>query len=144
MEEDSWCPDADQARGYQIILDFWGIPATLCEDDGVVLARLREAAIAAGCEVINTVRYKHWGATPSGISVVIVLNESHVAAHSYANGGVMAIDIFTCGTHAQAKATQLADSVKNWLGCENILQRELPRFPNNPGEHQPCEGNDAF
>jgi S-adenosylmethionine decarboxylase len=35
--------------------------------------------------------------TEEGFTSVILLDESHITAHSYTNRGLLALDIFTCG-----------------------------------------------
>jgi len=54
-----------------------------------------------------------------------MLDESHVAIHTYADQGKMAIDVFACGdTDAQA----IADQLKADLGLEDFEQQSLERF----------------
>jgi S-adenosylmethionine decarboxylase len=52
------------------------------------------------------------GDTPEGFTSVILLDESHITSHCYSNEGLLAIDIFTCGSCDTAK---VMDFVQNEL-----------------------------
>lgn len=59
---------------------------------------MADAAERAGANVISQVRY-HFGHNSSpGFTAVTLLDESHCSAHSYADEGLLALDIFTCGS----------------------------------------------
>ncbi len=36
--------------------------------------------------------------SPPGFAAVVLIDESHITAHSYADRGLLAVDCFTCGT----------------------------------------------
>ena len=63
-----------------------------------MLRGLAMAAQAAGANVINQVRYRFGADSPPGFTCAVVLDESHCTAHSYADHGMIAIDVFTCGS----------------------------------------------
>lgn len=62
-----------------------------------MLETLARASQRAGATVISQVRYKFGSDSPPGFAAVVVLDESHCSVHTYADDGLMAFDIFTCG-----------------------------------------------
>jgi len=85
------------AMGKHLIADCKGLSWELCNDDKKVLNLLAQSAEEAGATVLNTIRYHLGHNSPPGFACVVMLDESHCSAHSYAELGLMAIDIFTCG-----------------------------------------------
>ena len=73
--------------------------AELSEDDQATLATNAEAKAAelAGATVVAQARYHFGHNSPPGFTAVVLLDESHCSAHSYADLGLIALDIFTCG-----------------------------------------------
>ncbi len=59
---------------------------------------MAEAAERAGATVISQVRYRFGHNSAPGFTAVVLLDESHCSAHSYADERMLALDIFTCGT----------------------------------------------
>ncbi|UCD59083.1 MAG: S-adenosylmethionine decarboxylase, partial [Candidatus Hydrogenedentota bacterium] len=81
--------------------------------DKALLETLVRATKAHGGTIINTSRYHFGHNSPPGCTVFLMLDESHVAVHTYADQGKMAIDVFTCGnTDAQAIARQIKADLK--------------------------------
>ncbi len=64
------------------------------------------AAEEAGATVINST-FHHF--SPIGVSGVVVIEESHLAIHSWPEFGYAAIDVFTCG-----------DSVDPWISYKYL------------------------
>jgi S-adenosylmethionine decarboxylase len=59
---------------------------------------MARAAERAGATVISQVRYHFGNDSPPGFTAVVLLDESHCSVHTYADLGLMALDIFTCGS----------------------------------------------
>lgn len=83
--------------GEHLIVDCSNVPYEVCIDDKKMLKVLAESAEESGATVINTCRYHLGHNSPPGFACVVMLDESHCSAHSYAELGLLAIDIFTCG-----------------------------------------------
>ena len=71
--------------------------------------------------------------SPLGFAAVVLIDESHVSAHCYADEGLLAIDCFTCGG---VDPNGIVDDIHEQLVAENpalhIVQRtELERFLQN-------------
>src|SRR5579862_2462493 len=79
----------------------------LCELTGCDRARLNsvecvkqsmhEAALAAKTTILNGYFHQF---SPSGVSGVLCLAESHISVHTWPEAGYAAVDIYTCGDHA--------------------------------------------
>jgi len=83
--------------GRHLIIDCKNVNYNVCLDDKKALNALKEAAEEAGSTVINANRYRLGHDSPPGFTCVVMLDESHCSMHSYADKGLLAIDIFTCG-----------------------------------------------
>ena len=68
--------------------------------------------------------------SPPGFAAVVLIDESHVSAHCYAEEGILAVDCFTCGG---VNPNQIADDIHQQILIENpgicLVQRtEIERF----------------
>lgn len=86
------------AKGRHILVDCTSVPREVCLDDKRVLKAMAEGAEKAGATVISQVRYHFGHNSAPGFTAAVLLDESHCTAHSYADLGLMALDMFTCGT----------------------------------------------
>lgn len=89
--------DLRDSMGEHLIVDCSNVPYDICIDDKRMLKVLAESAEEAGATVINSCRYHLGHNSPPGFACIVMLDESHCSAHSYADLGLLAIDIFTCG-----------------------------------------------
>ncbi len=85
------------ARGKHLLIDCRNVSRELLLDDGRVLDVMARAAKKAGSTVISQIRYKFGPDSPPGFAALVMLDESHCSAHCYADLGLMAMDVFTCG-----------------------------------------------
>ena len=116
-----------QHLGKHIIIDCKNVSYDVCIDDKKMLKALAEAAEEAGATVINTCRYHLGHNSPPGFACVIMLDESHCSAHSYADKGLLAIDIFTCGKTDPRKVFEIL-LTKIDLNNADISIQEIERF----------------
>lgn len=108
-----------------VILDCFGVSRDVCLDDKRLLEMVTQAAKSQNATIINTSRYHFGHNSPPGCTVFVMLDESHISVHTYADQGKMAIDVFTCGnTDAQA----IADQLKAQLGLDNYTEKAIERF----------------
>lgn len=84
-------------KGRHLLIDCRGVSRDVCLDDALFLDSMARAARRAGATVISQVRYQFGHNSPPGFAAVIMLDESHCSAHSYADLGLIALDVFTCG-----------------------------------------------
>lgn len=81
--------------GRHILVEYYDAPADLLNDVDKVEAAMLAAAAAAEANVIQST-FHHF--SPIGVSGVLVIQESHLAIHTWPELGYAAVDIFTCGS----------------------------------------------
>lgn len=79
--------------GYQTTIDFYN-----CKNDAINSCKhientLLEVAKIIGLTVVNTTIHEF---SPIGVSGVVVIEESHIAIHTWPEHNYVAIDFFTC------------------------------------------------
>ncbi len=112
-------------KGRHLLVDCCNVSRDLCLDDRRVLNAMACAAEKAGATVVSQVRYKFGHNSPPGFTAVVLLDESHCSAHTYADLGLIALDVFTCGS------TDPADVLKylqEELDLGDVSVRQVPRF----------------
>ena len=90
---------------------------------------MAQAATTAGSTVISQIRYQFGNDSPAGCTAIVMLDESHCSVHTYADLGLMAIDIFTCGCTDPMEVWQI---LSNTLGIEQADLRMVSRFNSVP------------
>ncbi len=109
-----------------LIIDCRNVSRDLCLNDKLVLNTMARAAERAGATVVSQVRYKFGSDSPPGFAALVMLDESHCSAHTYADLGLIAMDIFTCG---KTDPRIVFRYIQEELNLGNVTIRELPRFP---------------
>jgi S-adenosylmethionine decarboxylase len=113
-------------KGKHLLIDCRNVPRAVCLDDGRMLRAMASAAQRAGANVISQVRYHFGHNSPPGFTAVIVLDESHCSAHTYADLGLVALDVFTCGN---TDPCQVLEFIREEIDLGEVSIREVPRFP---------------
>ena len=80
--------------GRHILVEYNGCEPDLLADVAHIEKSMVAAAKAAEATVINST-FHHF--SPWGVSGVVVIQESHLAIHTWPEYGYAAVDIFTCG-----------------------------------------------
>jgi S-adenosylmethionine decarboxylase len=113
------------AKGRHILVDCSNVPRDVCENDRLVLNSLAKAAERAGATVISQVRYHFGHNSAPGFTAVVLLDESHCSAHSYADQGLMALDVFTCGT---TDPRDVLRYLREEIDLGDVIVQECDRF----------------
>lgn len=121
-------------RGQHVCLDYlgWQWP----DEEGVdgaawMLEVLRKGVRLAGAREVHAhVETFDGNVSPEGFAAVVLIDESHVSAHCYADSGQLAIDAFTCGN---CDADVIADHIHTALtetmpDIRLLRRRTLDRF----------------
>ena len=95
-----------KSLGRHILVEFHGCNADILNDVPLIEHDMIEAATRSGATIINSV-FHHF--SPFGVSGVIVIQESHLAIHTWPEYRYAAVDLFTCG-----------DSVDPWVSYESL------------------------
>ncbi len=114
-------------KGNHLIVDVHNMDFNVLVDDKLLLQTIVNAANEAGANIINQSRYRFGHNSSPGCTAFIMLDESHVSIHTYADDGKMALDVFTCGA---TSCETILESVCRQLGIrqEDIVVKHVPRF----------------
>ncbi|MEX3958732.1 adenosylmethionine decarboxylase [Trinickia sp. EG282A] len=82
------------AYGRHVIVDIAETPAAILDDMDRLEQALVSAAVAEGVTVLGTLKHAF---NPSGVTILLLLAESHVSLHTYPEEGKAFFDAFTCG-----------------------------------------------
>jgi spermidine synthase len=92
--------------GRHILVEFFGCSADILNDVPLIESSMVGAAADAGATVISSV-FHHF--SPFGVSGVVVIQESHLAIHTWPEYRYAAVDLFTCG-----------DTVNPWISFDKL------------------------
>ena len=110
------------ALGNHILVEFTNCNPEILNDASVIEKSMVDAAQKAGATVINST-FHHF--SPYGVSGVVVIQESHLAIHTWPEFGYAAVDLFTCGD--QVDAWQSFDILKEAFNAKNYSAIEMKR-----------------
>lgn len=82
------------ALGRHILVEFTGCNADVLNDVSAIEKSMIQAAQTAGATVISS-NFHHF--SPWGVSGVVVIQESHLAIHTWPEYKYASVDLFTCG-----------------------------------------------
>lgn len=118
-------------RGIQLCADFWGCdPEALCNE--VLLRGLAESAARASgatvCETASVAFQPRAPLTIAGVTVTVILAESHLSLHTYPEDAYLAFDIFTCGSTCDPERAYayLKERLQPMRDRVTIVQRGVP------------------
>ncbi len=109
------------ALGNHILVEFMGCDPHVMNDVSAIERDMVDAALKAGATVINST-FHHF--SPYGVSGVVVIQESHLAIHTWPEYGYAAVDLFTCG---EMDAWVSFDYLKEKFGAKNYGALEMKR-----------------
>lgn len=92
--------------GFQTTIDFYGCNTEKINSTDFIEDVLKKAAKKMNLTVVKSTIHSFY---PIGVSGVIVIQESHLAIHTWPEYNYVALDFFTCN-----KAYELTDGI-NWL-----------------------------
>ncbi|MGC1309333.1 MAG: polyamine aminopropyltransferase [Phormidesmis sp.] len=95
-----------KSLGRHILVEFHGCSAEILNDVPRIEQGMLAAATQSGATIINSV-FHHF--SPFGVSGVIVIQESHLAIHTWPEYRYAAVDLFTCG-----------DTVNPWVSYASL------------------------
>lgn len=97
-----------KALGRHLLIDLYDCGVDLLDDRDYIEAQLRLAAKAAGARILGAIFHRF---NPHGVTGVLVVQESHLAIHTWPERGYAAIDLFTCGSE-----------IDPWLAYQTLKQ----------------------
>lgn len=109
------------ALGNHILVEFMNCEPHVMNDVAGIERDMVGAAQKAGATVINST-FHHF--SPYGVSGVVVIQESHLAIHTWPEYGYAAVDLFTCG---EMNAWISFDHLKECFGAKSYSAIEMKR-----------------
>ncbi|MDG0023636.1 adenosylmethionine decarboxylase [Trinickia sp. Y13] len=86
------------AYGRHVLVDIAQADHALLNDRGALVRALTDAAVAEGATVLGTIEHAF---EPNGVTILLLLAESHVSLHTYPDEGRAFFDAFTCGVRCE-------------------------------------------
>jgi S-adenosylmethionine decarboxylase len=116
--------------GTQLIVELYACDREIASDVAAVERIMLRSAEAAGATVVGHSFHRF---SPHGVSGVVVIQESHLAIHTWPEYGYCAVDIFTCGELTDNGAALAV--IKQGLQAGRHTAVEMKRgFLDLPGE----------
>jgi spermidine synthase len=81
-------------RGLHVIAELYGVEPETLNDERFLINTMQKAIRKGGATVLNINSHKF---SPSGVTVVALLAESHSSIHTYPQEEAAFLDVFTCG-----------------------------------------------
>ncbi len=110
------------ALGRHILVEFFGCKPEVMNDVSLIETGMVDAALKANATVINST-FHHF--SPFGVSGVVVIQESHLAIHTWPEYQYAAVDLFTCGDTVDPWKS--FDHLKEVFGATNYSALEMWR-----------------
>ena len=127
-------------RGRHLLIDCSRVPRSVCLDDQSMLDTMERAARRAGATVISQVRHHFGHDSEAGFTAIVLLDESHCSAHSYADRRQVAMDIFTCGKTSPEK---ILEFIREEVDLGEIRSTRMARFGEDRPDSPPADGLDS-
>jgi S-adenosylmethionine decarboxylase len=108
--------DPATATGRHLLADLRGVRAGLLTDEKGLTSVLRRALDRAGFHVLAVCGHTFTGGG-EGVTVMMLLSESHASIHTYPEHGYAALDVFSCGA---ARPEQALETVVAALEPESV------------------------
>lgn len=109
-------------EGIHITADLWGIESSIIENNLLLIDLAKIAAKISGATIVS-VQFKEF--QPMGMTVVILLSESHLSIHSYPEKSFIAVDCYTCGGKVDPEAA--INNLISRLNPIKVYVRKLKR-----------------
>lgn len=109
------------ALGRHILAEFYDCSPSVLNDPQVIEQYMNAAADASGATIVQSV-FHHF--SPHGVSGVVVVQESHLAVHTWPEYGYAAVDYFSCGPVDVDAAFRLLEKS---FGAERVVAKEISR-----------------
>lgn len=123
-------------RGKHLIVEFWGCDSNLLNNKDYLESQLRKAAESANTTIVEIFLHQF---TPTGVSGVVVIQESHLSIHTWPESGYAAVDFYTCGEGDPWKAfSVLKESLSSIKTEVIVIDRGIgPEIPCVLNRNQP-------
>lgn len=90
----------DYIVGKHVFGSLYGIPPEIADDENLVRQAVLDAVKAANATLIEIMSWKI-GGHKGGVSVIALVNESHIVVHTWTEYRYATVDAYTCGEHTK-------------------------------------------
>ena len=121
----------DRPQGAHVFLDYVNAFFRGQDDYQWLFSTMREAVAQSSATEVHAHLAPFDGSTsPPGFAAVVLIDESHITAHCYADRGLLAVDCFTCGdTDPELIATYLDEQLtKRFPNLKRMRKDRVDRF----------------
>ena len=121
----------DRPQGAHVFLDYVNAFFGGEDDYKWLFSTMREAVAHSTATEVHAHLAPFDGSTsPPGFAAVVLIDESHITAHCYADRGLLAVDCFTCGdTDPEIIAAYLHEQLtKRFPNLRQVRKDRMDRF----------------
>ncbi|RLG81967.1 MAG: adenosylmethionine decarboxylase [Thermoprotei archaeon] len=104
----------DYVVGRHVYANLYGVKEEVLSNEELVREIAVEAAREARMTIVD-VRSWSFGGRKGGVSVIVLVNESHIAIHTWVEYRYATVDIYTCGEQSDP-----------WRAFEVVVKRMKP------------------
>jgi S-adenosylmethionine decarboxylase len=108
--------------GRHVLADIWGVDFNRINDIEFLKEHMYKAAEKSGATIL-AMNYEVF--IPYGVTILILLSESHLSIHTYPEKGFAAIDGYTCGEDVDPEVA--VDYLLSILEPERIYSSKIIR-----------------
>jgi S-adenosylmethionine decarboxylase len=109
-------------RGTEILVDFWDMDNVHYFDDPEVMEKTMRDALLV--EDIVPVMVTHKKFEPFGLTMMMLLEESHFNIHLYPESSFMAVSLYTCGS---AETDNIIDTFERAFNPKEVKWKKVAR-----------------
>jgi len=85
------------SREEELIISAYDVPYDVCVNDELIFQTLTEAAQLMGMKIRASASYRCGDTSPPGAICFVMVDQSFIYAHTFADINRMTIRVFTCG-----------------------------------------------
>lgn len=108
--------------GHHFFASYRGCQSEALNNEEALIAAMKSAVEASGATILNYVKHAF---TQGGITLLMLLAESHASIHTYPEHGSCFVDLFTCGRACSSE--EFSKSLQSYLKPERIDSQVLVR-----------------
>ena len=107
--------------GRHCFLSLYDCDKSILDNTNTLIEMQEYAAELSGATVVQTIFKKFY---PQGVTVLTLLEESHISIHTWPERGEAAVDIFTCGLcDPTVGAKHIVDTVNSQRYKMEVVER---------------------
>lgn len=110
------------ALGRHVLAELYDCDRGKLDDEAYLKQQAVAAAIAMGATIVGTHAHRY---EPQGVSVVIILAESHLSLHTWPEHGLASLDVFVCNPDTDPRVAR--DHLLDALEADRIAELAVDR-----------------